>query len=382
MPLEEWIYYGSDRCVCNQMGTTRPTVVDLFSGAGGFSLGFHRAGFSIDVAVDNYDEAVEVYNQNFSSAKAQKLDLSEADAKDIFEVVDIDSEDVDIVIGGPPCQGFSVMGKRDPDDERNDLLLRFADIIRDISPSYFVMENVKGLVTGDAEEYLDLFLDLLDEGGFKVVEPIQVLNAANYGVPQNRERVFVLGYKEGMSPPQYPKTRDKSPSVKDAIGDLPSDLAKTELSDGKYMGELGQPSDYVKELNSREPINQWDSDGLSGFDPVNHTEKVRERFSDVEPGENDDVSGYHRLNPDEPANTLRAGSDSERGTHTPARPIHPTNPRVVTVRESARLQSFPDWFEFHETKYHSLRQIGNSVPPILAEKIGLHICRLFNDRCE
>ncbi|ELZ14050.1 modification methylase XorII [Natrinema thermotolerans DSM 11552] len=347
---------------------TTPKVVDLFSGVGGLSLGISEAGADVVLAVDNNEKALEAYNSNFPDKITKNLDLSTADQDDILSNTGITKEEVDIVTGGPPCQGFSVMGKRDPDDERNNLLLKYAEHISGLSPDYFVMENVKGLMSGDKREFLEEFLNEIRSAGYNIVEPIQVLDAAEFGVPQYRERVIVLGYRDTCPKPSYPTPDDSNVNSWDAIGDLPNNL--DDVENGVYKGELGPQSDYVKKINSWKQKASTIPEGITGLDPVDHSERVRNRFADVDPGSNDEVSRYYRLKKTEPSVTLRAGSSPDRGTHTPARPIHPVAPRCITVREAARIQSFPDWFQFSPTKYHGLRQIGNSVPPLLAKCIG------------
>lgn len=347
-----------------------PKVVDLFCGVGGLSLGFSAAGFDVVSAIDNNEAAVETYSRNFADGSAKCMDLSETEPEEMVSECGLDVEAADFVVGGPPCQGFSLMGNRKVDDERNELLLRFADYISHISPSYFLVENVEGLNVGEAREYLEEFIEKLESSGFEIKEPIESLNASNYGVPQERKRLFILGYQSDVPEPSYPSESSDNPNVWDAIGDLPNDLQSANVKDDLYEGALGEKSDYVEKINSWSPMSKETITGISGMDPVDHQDRIRERFSTVKPGGTDDISGYPRLEKEGTANTLRAGSSRKRGTHTAARPIHPVEPRVITVREAARLQSFPDWFQFHPTKYHGLRQIGNSVPPLVAKQIA------------
>ncbi|NHN40066.1 DNA cytosine methyltransferase [Halorubellus sp. JP-L1] len=361
------------------MTTNQVGVVDLYCGVGGFSLGFEVADLSTTVAVDKDETILSTYKENFPDTIAKQLDLGTCETTDILRDTGLCKGDVDIVIGGPPCQGFSVMGKRDSDDDRNDLLLSFADHVVELSPDYFVMENVDGLLQGEARDYLDEFLGIIRDGGFEVREPIKVLNAADFGVPQNRKRLFLLGNKEGLPQLNYPMEDEESPSVEEAFKDLPEGLNDLSLENGQYKGPLNAPSDYVKEINSWEPLASDTPNGLTSLETVNHSEEVQERYENTEPGTYEDVSRYRRLESCNPSTTLRAGSSRDRGTHTAARPIHPTEPRVISVREAGRLQSFPDWFQFHETKYYGMRQIGNSVPPLLASKLGERVKRVLDD---
>jgi DNA (cytosine-5)-methyltransferase 1 len=349
-----------------------PTVVDLFAGVGGFSLGFIQADYNVGLAVDNHDITLGTYQKNFPNVTTKNINLSDTSRHEILKGTDIDHRNVDIVVGGPPCQGFSAIGNQDPDDDRNDLLIEFAKKIQTIAPRYFILENVRGLMSERVNDYLNQFIDLVSSAGYNIKGP-KVLNAANHGIPQKRKRMFAIGYRRGEKEPDFPEPKDSQQNSWAAIKDIPSCLQDVKLENGIYYGSLGEKSRYVERINSWQPLVENVSHGLSGLEPVNHTEKVKNRFSNVKQGEQDDVSRYPRLDKEKPANTLRAGSSRERGTHTPARPIHPESPRCITVREAARLQSFPDWFEFHPTKYHGLRQIGNSVPPMIAKKLAEEI---------
>lgn len=363
----------------NKMAIESPTVVDLYCGVGGFSLGFHVAGLPADVAVDKDETTISTYQNNFPDTEAKNLDLGGCTSEDILSGTEVTANDIDVVIGGPPCQGFSVMGKRDMDDERNDLLLSFADHILELEPDYFVMENVDGLLSGDARDYLDRFLKKIRDGGYDVQEPIQVLNAADYGIPQSRKRLFLLGFQTGLPEPDYPEIPDFDVDVEAAFRDLPSDLYNADLDGGEFKGQLSDPSEYMETLNSWPPTGNGIPEGITGLKPVNHKEEIRERYDKVQPGTYEEISRYYRLENSGKSTTLRAGSARDRGTHTAARPIHPIEPRVITVREAARLQSFPDWFQFHETKYYGMRQIGNSVPPLLAAHIGENLKPLLEN---
>lgn len=352
------------------MPPREPTVVDLFSGVGGFSLGLQAAGYSVEVAVDSDETILGTYQNNFPDTVTKCLDLSEVESDRILEDTGLKKSDVDVVVGGPPCQGFSVIGNREEDDERNDLLPTYADHLVNLEPDYFVLENVDGLLSGHARDYLNDFLETVKDHGYSVKEPIEVLNAVDYGVPQNRKRLFVLGYKSDLPEPKYPEETENKVAVEEAFQDLPSYLDDVEIVDGTLTGTRCKASDYVREINSWEDEAGRSIENLTSFDPVDHEQRIRDRYDEVKPGSYDEVSNYYRLDPSKPSSTLRAGSSKSRGTHTAARPIHPVAPRVITVREAARLQSFPDWFQFHHTKYYSLREIGNSVPPLISKQIG------------
>lgn len=355
----------------------QPRVVDLYAGVGGFSLGFHQAGFNVELAIDIDGVSLETYGRNFPNCRTAELDLGETAPDEIQSLVGLEAGELDVVIGGPPCQGFSIMGKGEDDDSRNDLLLRFGEHAVGLSPKYIVLENVKGLLTERARSYIDSYIDILDSAGYECLEPIQTLNAQEFGVPQSRERVFIIAYREGEKPPSYPIPTNQETTVSDAISDIPSFLDTISIKDGWLTDARGSTSPYVSNLNSWDSQGEFHGNGLSGMTPVDHTDRVRERFSEVEPGDVDGPSQFVRLKKGGVSPTLRAGSSSERGNHTAARPIHPEAPRVITVREAARLQSFPDWYQFHPTKYHGMRQIGNSVPPLLAKYVAEEIIAIL-----
>lgn len=356
---------------------SRPTAVDLFSGVGGMSLGFRDAGFNVVAAFDAEARHVETYLQNFEGASAHCVDLALATGKALRRMAQIGRRSIDVVFGGPPCQGFSVGGARKENDLRNDLLLRFARLVCELRPKYFVMENVEGLMQGYGLRKLKRFCRLAFDSGFEVIEPVQVLDAASFGVPQRRRRTIVLGHRRGLTPPSYPQAKgiigvdgkEFFPTVRDAICDLPviEDVDTLFESDG-FRGKLGKSSPYSALLRMQ-PTHAV----LTGCLRTRHDEKTVRRFNDTKQGSAEPVSRYMRLALDAVSPTIRAGTARDKGSHTAPRPIHPTLPRCITVREAARLHSFPDWFQFHPTRWHAFRQIGNSVPPLMASAIARSI---------
>lgn len=365
----------------------RPTAVEFFSGVGGMSLGFEQAGWDVLAAFDIEARNVETYNKNFAGFHAHQADLETAMKDSLCSSAGISGRKIDLVFGGPPCQGFSTGGKRDPKDPRNRLISAFARLVREFRPRYFVMENVEGLTHPHAKPTLDSFLEEMKASGYQVVEPVQVLNAADFGVPQRRRRVFVLGCLKGEVLPVYPKPTKRrrtasipTASVRDAIGDLPSvELYDDLLTNDTYTGPLQTTeSRYARLLrgevrDKNDKSQKRQSAGLSGCLRTNHTTEIISRFASTAPGCTEPVSRYIRLAWDEVAPTIRAGTNRDHGSHTAPRPIHPAMPRCITTREAARLHSFPDWFVFHETKWHGFRQIGNSVPPLLARAVAARV---------
>jgi DNA (cytosine-5)-methyltransferase 1 len=364
----------------------RPVGVDLFCCAGGMSLGFEQAGFEVVAAADIEKIHAEVHKENFPDCEVWCGDLSLVSGEQLREKVGLVGQKIDVIFAGPPCQGFSLIGKRMNEDPRNLLLFDLARLIADLAPNYFVVENVAGILLGNAKHTFDKFVNQIERHGYNVVKPIQVLDAAEFGVPQRRKRVFVLGHKAGMAAPQYPKPtfpRDESgenngPTVWDAIGDLPRILDYAYLLDSdEYRGDLGKPSAYAKVLRGETPDagdmsrkRHTNGNGLSGCLRTVHTVETIRRFNSTKQGTSEKVSRYHRLSKDGVSPTLRAGTGPAQGSFMAPRPIHPFQDRCITVREAARLHSFPDWFHFHPTKWHGFRQIGNSVPPLLARAVA------------
>jgi DNA (cytosine-5)-methyltransferase 1 len=373
----------------------RPIGVDLFCGVGGMTLGFEEAGFDVLAAVDVEPIHVETYRKNFPNCSTWCADLSEVCGDDIRKESGLGSRTVEVAFAGTPCQGFSLIGKRRRDDPRNLLLVELGRLIGELSPLYFVVENVEGIRTGNAKMVLDKFVTCVSKVGYCVVEPIKVLDAAQFGVPQRRRRVFVLGYRKGLHAPEYPEPiylvdgheGHDGPTVWDAISDLPSiGNYKYLLSSDEYRGKLGEPSAYAKVLRGEaldpEDLSykrQRNAKALTGCMRTVHTRKTIERFGTTPQGTYEKVSRFHRLSMNGLANTLRAGTGPAQGSFMAPRPIHPFQNRCITVREAARIHSFPDWFVFHSTKWHSFRQIGNSVPPRLARAVAQSVRQALED---
>lgn len=377
----------------------RPLVVDLFAGAGGLSLGFEQAGYDVAAAVelDPIHSAVHEYNFAYSTTFCRNAMTVTGD--EIRARSPLGSREVHAVVGGAPCQGFSLMGKRALDDPRNALLSEFARIVLELQPRYFVLENVAGLTVGDHRKLLDEVIELFGQGGYTVLQPYRVLQAAEFGTPQSRRRLFLIGAREGVPLPAYPTPTHEgrslrgtavpqgelplTPSVLDAIGDLPdADDYPELLESDSVLVKFGEPSAYAARLRGliRDPLDYsrprpFDEKLLTSSTRTMHTAASIERFAATVPGATESISRFLRLHPDGVCNTLRAGTASDRGAHTSPRPIHPLLPRVITVREAARLHGYPDWFRFHATKWHGFRQIGNSVPPPLAKAVAASLLR-------
>lgn len=397
----------------------RPVAVDLFAGAGGLTLGFEQAGFDVLTSVEYDAVHAAVHQFNFPRTETICADVTRLTSERLMDAAKRGwakhgrrgrLPEIDAVFGGPPCQGFSSIGKRLVDDHRNQLVFHFLRLIDGVRPKHFVMENVPGMLVGGHSGILQGLIREFLAIGYKVALPVQVLNAADYGVPQDRRRLFLLGARADQSLPQYPAAKfqrpqkssrtaisepelpfskpaglPKGPTVWDAIGNLPDldafdELWETDevrLTSARLQRMDRDASPYATLLRRPESDDDdlshprsWDPAVLTSSARTQHTALSIARFLATEPGETEAVSRFYRLDPDGLCNTLRAGTGSERGAYTSPRPIHPRLPRVISVREAARLHSFPDWFRLHRTKWHGFRQVGNSVPPTLARAVA------------
>jgi len=377
--------------------SSRPVGVDLFAGAGGMSLGFEQAGFNIAAAVEIDPIHCCIHKFNFPNCAMIPHSVQHVTGDRIREIAGIKGK-VDVVFGGAPCQGFSMIGKRVLDDPRNSLVRDFVRIVSELDSDYFVFENVKGLTVGSHKKFLEELIEAFGAAGYTVRLPWMVLNAASYGVPQDRKRLFLLGAKVGMKAPHYPlpittkagRAQEmglfQGPSCKDALDDLPdADEFSTLLeSDEVKPPRWGKPSSYASEMRClgatawhNGDLRIWNPKLLTSSTRTGHSEISKLRFSETKPGAVEPISRFFKLAPDGASNTLRAGTDAARGAFTSPRPIHYRHARCVTVREMARLHGFPDWFRFHCTKWHGARQIGNAVPPPLARAVAFSLIQVM-----
>lgn len=334
-------------------------VVDLFCGTGGFSLGAHAAGLEVVRAIDIDPILTSTFTSNFPSGNLTLGDIAELTGNDLIRSV---AEPIDGLIGGPPCQGFSLIGRRDGSDPRRLLIDHFFRLVAEVRPTFFVMENVVGLMQGDSQAVLDDAMGRVPPN-YKLVGP-SVLDACDFGVPTNRRRVFVVGVlaERADLPTLTPPANAPKVTVRDAIADLEGAVEIGVDASGFDLCELpknGTVSSYAAALRSRD-------NRFTGNLRTVHTDTVAKRFASVQQGKTDPVGRHHRLSWGGLCPTLRAGTGADRGSYQSVRPLHPSEPRVITVREAARLQGFPDRHKFHPTIWHSFRMIGNSVPPPVA----------------
>ncbi|WP_162931848.1 DNA cytosine methyltransferase [Sulfitobacter sp. D7] len=374
----------------------KPTSIDLFAGVGGLTLGFQAAGIHTTHAIDIEKSCAEVFPNNFPDV--QFIQKSVADFSDT-EIEHLAPDGVDVVAGGPPCQGFSLIGLRDPDDDRSKLIFEFRRYVNILRPKYFVMENVPGMLSAEKGKWVQTLISQLEADGYNIADP-KILNATEFGVPQERRRVFLLGTRKDIyshldvpTPTHWsprkrkgliniPEGREKFVSVQEAISDLPDIEKHDYLIEGhKTPYDKHPTSDYARMMRGvgsyrsffGNPNRNWDPTTCTNCKRIVHGEVLRQRFRETSPGETVPVSRLFKLDWNDVANTLRAGTPSSRGSYSSPRPVHPEELRCISVREGARLQGFPDWFEFHSTKWHGFRQVGNSVSPLVAKAVGQKI---------
>lgn len=357
-------------------------IIDLFAGCGGLSKGFKDAGFTSVLAIEKDEWAADTYRFNHPGTRVETKPVEEQDMNFLKE------ENICGIVGGPPCQGFSLSGNRDPSDPRNSMFIHFAAAVELLRPAFFLMENVPGILSAKnaaGEHVKDIIISTLSDAGYRV--SAEILDASQHGVPQKRRRVFFMGARIDLEiDPHilYPEPSSKTISVLDAISDLP------EL-DRKNRGE--EISKYTKEPGTEyQKMMRKESQELHNHVCMRHTERLVERFKNIKCGQSvadvmEEYSAVKRGNAkvksgktfsqnnfrvfgDQPCPTVPASFQSNF--------VHPTQHRNFTAREGARLQSFPDTYIFKgqrtlmswEKRLSQYNQIGNAVPPLLAKAIA------------
>lgn len=335
-------------------------IIDLFCGCGGLSLGFEMAGFEPVLAIDLWKDAIVTYNHNRKEKVGKCMDVRDL-SDEYLKSLNIDGEIVGVV-GGPPCQGYSTVGTRDINDPRNHLYLQYCRVVEQVQPKFFVLENVKGLTTLCNGMFRDDIYNRFTKLGYTV--SYKIINAAHYGVPQNRERVFFVGIKNTEF--VFPIGDDKNLlACKDAISDLPILNDKN----GAY-----EKHEYATEpQNLYQNIMRKNSNVVLNHQLTMHTEQTKKiigmipdggKIKDL-PKEYWDVRKYNkafeRMSSSRPSNTVDTGHRNY---------FHYSENRIPSARENARLQSFPDIFEFVGTRTSQYKQIGNAVPPLMAYAIS------------
>ena len=353
-------------------------AIDLFCGAGGLSCGLEQAGINVlaGFEADPVAHRTFLVNHARQTAVREPTDVVELTAELVWRRLGCDAGDIDVVAGGPPCQGFSTAGNREIQDDRNLLVLHFARLVGELQPRFFVMENVVGLLSmrnRRGQRMLDTIDEAFAAHGYRTNiprdhddAPSLIVNAADHGVPQRRRRVLILGSREG-APPVLPRpthqdrtsvprdpTRRPHVSVDDAIGDLPEPSHQEPLT----VPSRRAGSEFARAMR--------DQDGrLWNHTPTKHKPFMVDRMQRQEPGTplyDTWAHAWVRLVADEPSPTVKENHNAPF--------VHHARPRVLTPRECARLQSFPDGFRFEGPKSRQLVQIGNAVPPLLGKAIG------------
>ncbi len=289
-----------------------------------------------------------------------------------------------------------MIGHRALDDKRNALVLDFVRIVAELDARTFVFENVKGLTVGKHRQFLRELVAAFEKAGYAMHTPWRVLDAADYGVPQHRERLILMGSKKGEALPSYPTPLvwpadgepafglPRGPTCADALGDLPDadSFATLQGGDTVRTKRFGIPSAYAREMRCLTNdawhygyVRKWDPGAITSSARTEHSAISRRRFAETAAGGVEPISRFFKLPPHGLSNTLRAGTDGARGAFTSPRPIHYLYQRCVTVREMARLHGYPDWFRFNATKWHGAREVGNSVPPPLARAVGASVAK-------
>lgn len=346
-------------------------VIDLFAGCGGLSKGFMDAGFDVILGVDNNEQALKTFAYNRKNAKTLNADLSQ---KETFKLIHemVNDHLVDLIIAGPPCQGFSLTGPRNFDDERNKLYLAVFEAVREFSPKAFVIENVSGMATLYNGQIKDEIIKRFEDLGYLVNH--KVVCAADYGVPQMRKRLIFVGTKPNYGKFVFPDPildPDNYVSCRDAIDDLPPLINELGAEESVYLTK--PRTEYQRQMRGNCTV-------LHNHVATRHTEYVKSVIAQVPEGGNykDLPKGvgtsrnFHeawtRYQGDRPSRTIDTGHRNH---------FHYQYNRVPTIRENARLQSFPDDFVFLGNKTQQNRQVGNAVPPLLGYYIGKEIKRII-----
>lgn len=339
------------------MNDSKPTVIDLFCGCGGLSLGFIEAGYDVQLGIDNWKDAIATFQNTHKNAKGLVADLYNETPKDISSKTGI--KKIDLIIGGPPCQGFSIAGKRIIDDERNKLYKSFVDFVKFYTPNVFLLENVPNIMSMGQGIVKEAIIKDFENLGYTVV--CKVLLASEFGVPQNRKRAFFIGTKNNSEFIFPTPLNQNTVTSSEAI----SDLTENTIIDGtKYKSE--PKSEYQKMIRTG-------SSSIFNHETTKHSEKTVEIISMVPDGGNykklplefqktRNVNiAWTRLNSKKPSFTIDTGHRHH---------FHYCFNRIPTVRESARIQSFPDKFIFLGSKTSQYKQVGNAVPPLLAKVLA------------
>ena len=350
--------------------------IDLFCGCGGLSKGFLDAGFNVLVGIDNNQPALDTFELNHEGGIALNADLSKQETFDKVKEL-AGKNNIDVIIAGPPCQGFSLTGPRNFDDPRNKLYLAVIEMVKQFKPKGFVIENVPGMATLYNGEIKEEILKRFRSMDYNI--ECNILCAADYGVPQTRKRLVFMGIRKDIGKPKFPKpilTPDKYITCKDAISDLPSLVDDLGAEESNYSTE--PLTEYQKKMRGNCNI-------LHNHVGTKHTQLVKDTIALVPEGGNykDLPAGWGESRKFHEAWTRYDGNKPSKTIDTGHRNhFHYKWNRVPTIREDARLQSFPDDFIFTGNKTQQNRQVGNAVPPLLGYALGKAIKNILSQEPE
>lgn len=384
-------------------------AIDLFAGAGGFTLSAIDAGVDVLAAIEFNQAAANTYRENFIKAGKRNIDLraggeegdiNNVEPSELRESLNLEKGELDLILGGPPCQGFSThrINNAGVNDPRNALLLRYFEFVNEFNPKSFLVENVAGLLWKRHEDFLRKFISLAENSGY-IIKFCNIVNAKDYGVPQNRKRVFIYGLRkdfDGDSIEFPPKPTHFSPSSKKTphwetassiFEKIPAELYE------QYWGEYFKDKSKLSREQTFELLGSlkfgkpFKKDDECDFH-MKPSELMVERFMDTPlNGSREDAGEKHRLKCHSgehkghkdvygriiihlPSNTITTGCNNP----SKGRFVHPWLNHGMTLRHAARLQSFPDWFDFYGSSTEKARQVGNAVPPLLGKILISDIC--------
>lgn len=391
----------------------RLTSLDLFAGAGGLSEGLREAGFTSLYANEISPRYAQTYAANHPGTHVDSRDIRMVDARKVRALLGLKRGELDLIAGGPPCQGFSINApKRSTYDSRNHLFREYLRFVTEFKPRAVMIENVPGMVSFEGGATLDAILESLKRLGYDA--DVRILYAPHYGIPQTRWRTIILGARDGLNPTElFPEPLRQAPvrvnftsqfagktlvnlprslelpshvTVRDAIGDLPV------LRNGE-MGDVTKPYRHPAD-NPYQQLMRVGSEGVTCHEAARLSKINLERMSHIPPGGNwtdipetllprgmrmarrsDHTKRYGRVSPTGLASTILTKCDPHWGAY-----FHYEQDRAFTVREAARLQSFPDTYVFYGSRVEQYEQVGNAVPPLLGAAVGRTIARVLGAR--
>lgn len=364
-----------------------PTVVDLFCGAGGMAEGFEQAGYRCLCAFDSDAQAVETFKFNHPAVAVFQRDIAALEPLEVLEVADAVPGELDVLCGGPPCQGFSLAGPRLADDPRNELFKHFVALARALQPRAVVFENVPGLISMQQGAVLKAIRQSFVDIGYRTND--EVLNTADYGVPQSRPRFFLIAVRDGLDKITFPPPAYEMPSRDRQTSFFPSLRPHLTVWDGlSDLPHIGQGEGSEEMLHVSEPKNEYQAERRGHRNPgviynhraTRHSAQIQERYAAIPEGADNGVLplevrtkkiNVFKLHRNQPSRTVTCNHRTDL--------LHPVIPRGTTVREAARLQSFDDDYRFFGNLTRKAKwvtqddQVGNAVPPLMARAIAAHL---------